>query len=126
MKDTEIVKILLDIQGRLERLESLETPATGGAATPATTGAMTVSMTTPVITITPTAACTFNASGGVAGATCTFVVTTAGTTSYILTWGSAFKTTGTLATGTVPGAVFTVSFVYDGVNWNETGRTTAM
>lgn len=86
-----------------------------------------VTMTPTVITITPTGACTFNGSGGLAGQACTFIVTTAGATGFVLTWGTNFKTTGTLATGTVAGKVFTVSFVCkDGTLWVETGRTAAM
>lgn len=100
------------------------------AATPATTGTMTVTMPggiDGVITITPTGACTFNASGGKAGARCTFIVTTSGTTSRVLTWGTNFRVTATLATGTVTAKVFTVSFVCtNGTTWIETGRTIAM
>ena len=104
--------------------------ASGGvdsAAAPATTGAMTVTMTSTVVTITPTAACTFNASGGVAGQTCTFIITTSGSSSFTLTFGTNFKSAGTLATGTVTAKVFTVSFICkDGTIWAETGRTGAM
>lgn len=100
------------------------------AATSATTGTMTTTMTSAaqtVFTITPTGNCTFNASGGVAGARMVFYITTSGTTSYTLTWGTNYKTTGTLATGTVSGAVFTVAFVCkNGTEWAETCRTTAM
>ena len=81
----------------------------GSAATSATTGTMTVSMATRVITITPTGACTFNASGGIAGQTATFVITTAGATSFVLTWGTNFRKVGTLATGTVAARTFTVT-----------------
>ena len=57
----------------------------------------------------------------------TFVVTTSGTTSsFTITFGTNFKTTGTLATGTVTAKVFTVSFIGDGSNMCETSRTTAM
>lgn len=97
-----------------------------GTALPATTGTMTATMDGTVKTITPTGACTFNATGGVTGQTCSFVITTSGVSSFTLTWGTAFKTTSTLATGTSSGKVFTVSFIYDGTNWNETARTTAM
>jgi hypothetical protein len=96
-------------------------------AAAATTGTIAVTMSgMSVYTITPTGACTFNASGGVAGQYCSFVITTTGTTSRTLTWGSNFKTTATLATGTVTAKVFTITFIYDGTNWNETSRTTAM
>ncbi len=97
------------------------------AAAPATTGTMTTTLTNlSVMTITPSNACTFNASGGIAGQECTFVITTSGTSSFTLTWGTNYKTQGTLATGTVSGKVFTVTFIYDGTNWNEQCRSTAM
>lgn len=94
------------------------------AATSATTGTMTVNMTAPVITITPTGAATFNASGGVAGQIVTFSITTSGTSSFVLTWGTNFRKTGTLATGTVSARFFTVTFrCLDGTVWTEIGRT---
>lgn len=97
-----------------------------GTALPATTGTMTATMDSTYKSITPSGACTFNATGGVAGQTCSFVITTSGVSSFVLTWGTAFKTVGTLATGTTSGKVFTVSFIYDGSNWSECSRSTAM
>jgi hypothetical protein len=98
------------------------------AATPATTGAMTVNMATAsVFTITPTGACTFNASGGYAGQTASFSILTSGTVSYILTFGTNFKVTGTLVTGTVTGKYFTIDFICrNGTLWVEAGRTVGM
>lgn len=99
------------------------------AATSATTGTMTVTMPNGdgVTTITPTGACTFNGSGGKAGARCTFIVTTSGTSSFTLTWSTNFKVTATLATGTTTAKTFCVSFICkDGTTWVETGRTVAM
>lgn len=96
----------------------------GAAATSATTGTMTVNMTTAVVTITPTGACTFNASGGVTGQITTFAITTSGVTSFVLTWGTNFRKTGTLATGTVSARFFSVSFVcINGTIWQELART---
>lgn len=92
-----------------------------------TTGTFTTTLTDiSAFTITPTGDCTFNASGGASGQICSFVVTTSGTTSWNLTFGTNFKSTGVLATGTVSAKVFTITFVYNGTNWNEIGRTTAM
>lgn len=99
------------------------------AAATAASGTMTVAMPSGdgVVTITPTGACTFNASGGKAGARCTFYITTSGSSSFTLTWSTNFKVTATLATGVTTGKVFTVSFVCkDGTTWAETGRTAAM
>ncbi len=81
-----------------------------------------------VLTLTPGQDETLNlsATGLVAGHKFTIVVTTSGTTSRTLTFGSNFKTTGTLATGTTAAKVFSISFVFDGTNAVELGRTTAM
>lgn len=65
-------------------------------------------------------------TGAVPGRTYCLVVTTSGTTSRTLTFGTNFKVTGTLATGTAGGKKFVMSFVYDGTNFNEVSRTTAM
>lgn len=94
------------------------------AATSATTGTMTVNMTTSMITITPTGACTFNGSGGVAGQIVTFLITTSGTTSFVLTWGTNFRKVGTLATGTTSARFFSVTFIcINGTTWQEIART---
>lgn len=79
-------------------------------------------------TLTPGEAETINAvtAGAVAGRTYTLVVTTSGTSSYTLTFSTNFKVTGTLATGTVSAKVFVITFIFDGTNFNEVSRTTAM
>ena len=101
--------------------------STSGSATSATIGTITTVMNNVnTYTITPTGACTFNATGGTIGQYCSFIVTTSGVTSFILTWGTNFKTTSTLTTGTVTARFFTVSFVYNGTVWIETSRTIAM
>ena len=79
-----------------------------------------------VFTVTPTGAITLNAASQVAGARINIVVTTSGTSSYNITFNTGFKSTGVLATGTVSGKVFTISFACDGTNFNEVSRTTAM
>lgn len=94
------------------------------AATSATTGTITVNMTTPCITVTPTGAMQFNASGGVAGQIAVFSITTAGAASFVLTWGTNFRKTGTLATGVTAARFFTVVFYcLDGSTWTEISRT---
>lgn len=97
-----------------------------GVVLPATTGTMTATMDGDIKKITPTGACTFNATGGYKGQRCTFSILTSGTSSFVLTWGTNFKTTGTLSTGTVSGKYFSIDFIYDGTYWIETGRTTAI
>lgn len=95
-------------------------------AAPATTGVMTIPMTSSVITITPTGAVTMNASGGVAGERVTIAVTTSGTTSFVITFGSNFRKVGTLATGTVNARFFSVTFIcINSTIWQEISRTTA-
>jgi hypothetical protein len=93
---------------------------------PATTGTMTIPVRFDIINITPTGACTFNAGpGGKVGDMCSFHITTSGTTSRILTWGTGFYKTGTLSTGTTSGRFFTVTFQFDGIMWWEMCRTAA-
>jgi len=96
--------------------------------TPATTGAMALTMTNvSVFTITPTGACTFNASGGHIGQRVSLIITTSGTSAFVLTFGTNFKAAGTLSTGTTTAKVFQVSFTCkDGTLWVEEGRTAAM
>jgi hypothetical protein len=79
-----------------------------------------------VFGVTPGGALTIDAASADAGSDITIVVTTSGTTSRTITFGTNFKTAGTLATGTVSGKVFTISFKGDGTNLNETCRTIAM
>jgi hypothetical protein len=76
-----------------------------------------------VIPHTPTQSETINGPGTpLAGQEITFVITTSGTTSYTITWGSNMKSTGTLATGTTSGKVFIDRFISDGTNFNEVDR----
>jgi hypothetical protein len=97
-----------------------------GTALPATTGTMTATMDGSIKNITPTGSCVFNASGGREGQRVTFEINTFGTTSFTMTWGTGFKSQGALSTGTADAKTFTVSFIHDGAQWSETGRTAAM
>lgn len=98
------------------------------ALTSATTISVSPSDTVSMLTLTPAHTATLNAvaSAGVVGRRYTLVITTSGTTSYTLTFGTAFKSTGTLATGTTTAKVFVITFAFDGTNFNEVSRTTAM
>lgn len=92
--------------------------------TPLTTGTQTIQMNSRMFTITPTGNCTFNAQGGAAGRLLTFYITTSGTTSYTMTFGTNIRSVGTLATGTVDAKAFTVTFIcIDGITWSEIART---
>jgi hypothetical protein len=51
------------------------------------------------------------------------IFTTSGTSSYTITFGTNFKSAGTLSTGTVSGKVFVVDFIGNGVNYNEVSRS---
>lgn len=77
-------------------------------------------------TATPSGAITYNMANPQAGRRVTFILTTSGTSSFNITFGTGFKTTGVLATGTVTAKTFSVSFICDGTNLVETSRTTAM
>lgn len=78
-----------------------------------------------VFTVTPTGNITLNCDGP-ANAKITLIVLTSGTSSYNITPSANFKSAGALATGTVSGKTFTISFVGDGTNLVETCRTGAM
>ena len=65
------------------------------------------------------------ASPGFEGQELTVVIDTINTTSRTLTFGTNFRSTGTLATGTTSARRFVVSFVSDGLVWSETARTGA-
>ncbi len=98
---------------------------TVSALTPGSTVALSCALG-DVFTLTPAQSETINASNISAGQRVAIVVTTSGTNSYDLTFGTGFKSTGALSTGATSGKVFTVSFVSDGTNLNEVARTTAM
>jgi hypothetical protein len=54
------------------------------------------------------------------------IILTSGGSSFTITFGTGFKPTGTLATGTTTGRVFVVHWISDGTNLYESGRTAAM
>lgn len=97
------------------------------AATSATTGTITVYPgRSRIITCTPSGALTLNASGGKRGQICTFHFTTSGTTAYTITFGTNFRKTATLSTGTTSARYFSVTFLcLDGTVWTEIARTGA-
>jgi hypothetical protein len=63
---------------------------------------------------------------GLPGQCYTFKIVTLGTSSFVITFGTGFLTTSTLATGTTTGKVFLISFVSDGTTLLEKSRTAAM
>jgi hypothetical protein len=104
-------------------------PANGGIGstvlTPGTTVSADFSKGT-VLTLVPAQTETINATNCTTGEMASIVVTTSGTSSFTLTFSTNFKTTGTLATGTISGKVFAVSFVCSGTTATELARTAAM
>lgn len=79
-----------------------------------------------IATVVPAQAETINAVNVAVGQVLHVVVTTSGTTSYTLTFGTGFKTTATLATGTADAKTFVLSFVAVGSTLVEVARTAAM
>jgi hypothetical protein len=65
-----------------------------------------------------------NATNGVAGQRATFIITDDATGGHVVTFGTNFKSNGTL-TGTASKTA-TVDFVYNGTNWYEVSRTTGL
>lgn len=94
------------------------------------TTAATVSLdpsTGTIFKLTPDQALTINAtSAGFVGEVIRVYIDTSGTSSYTITFGTNFRTTGTLASGTTSARRFIVSFESDSICWSETGRTAAM
>lgn len=79
-----------------------------------------------VVKVTPNATATYTTTVPAAGTQLTLIILTSGTTSYTITFGTGFKTTGTLATGATSARYFMISFVSDGTNVLETARTVAI
>lgn len=75
---------------------------------------------------TPTSTRTVTTTVPRAGMRRTLILLTSGVTSYIYTFGTGFKSAGTLATGTVTAKTFVLEFVSDGTNLIETRRTAAL
>ena len=81
--------------------------------------------TNSCVKVTPTATGTFTTTVAPAGVRVSLIILTSGTTSYTITFGTGFKSTGTLATGTVTGKYFTLDFISDGTYMIEKARTVA-
>jgi hypothetical protein len=76
--------------------------------------------------LTVTANRTLTTTVPAAGCEAFTIILTSGTASFTITFGTGFKPTGTLATGTVSAKVFVVHWISDGTNLYEAGRTAAM
>ena len=82
--------------------------------------------TNGVVQVTPNLTGSFTTTVPAAGTRCTLIVLTSGTTSFTMTFGTGFKTTGTLATGTVTARYFILQFISDGTSLIECSRTVAI
>lgn len=78
------------------------------------------------VTWTPNATGSVTSTVPAAGTICTLEILTSGVASFTVTFGTGFKTTGTLATGTVTAKTFMVTFKSNGTTLNELSRTVAM
>jgi hypothetical protein len=82
--------------------------------------------TNSTVKVTPTATATLTTTVPAAGTHCHTIILTAGTTTFTLTFGTGFKPTATLATGTTAARVFVLSWISDGTSLYEVSRTAAM
>lgn len=78
------------------------------------------------VQLTPNSTRTVTTNVPRAGEQRTLIILTSGTTSYTMTFGTGFKTTGTLATGATSARRFVINFVSDGTYLIEMSRTTAI
>jgi hypothetical protein len=102
----------------------------GKAASTALTSSTTISIDPTLnenFTLTPAHTATINAAGaGVMGQDLYLFILTSGTSSFTLTFGANFLSSGTLATGTADAKYFLLKFRSNGVKWLEQGRTAAL
>ena len=92
-----------------------------------TAGTLAMALATNInVQVTPNATGTFTTTVPSAGLRCQLLILTSGASSYTITFGSGFRTTGTLATGTTTARYYMLSFISDGTVLVETSRTAAM
>lgn len=78
------------------------------------------------VKVTPTATGSFTTTVPASGTRCNLVILTSGATSYTMTFGTGFKSQGTLTTGVTTARYFVFDFISDGTNLLEVSRTTAI
>jgi hypothetical protein len=78
------------------------------------------------VKVTFTAARTLTTTVPPAGCEAFLMILTNSASSWVITFGTGFKSTGTLATGTASAKVFVIHWISDGTNLYEAGRTAAM
>lgn len=78
------------------------------------------------VIVTPTATGSFTTTVPASGVRCNLIILTSGVTSYTMTFGTGFKSQGTLATGVTTARYFVLDFISDGTSLIEVSRTIAM
>lgn len=99
-------------------------PVTLATTTPLDLGTSLASGNT--LNYTPTQDSTLNIATVPSSQEFALIITTAGASSFTITFGTNFKTTGTLATGVTSGKVFVLKFICNGVVCAEQSRTSGM
>jgi hypothetical protein len=79
-----------------------------------------------VVKVTVSASVTLTTTVPAAGSLRAVLILTSGTVNRTVTFGTGFKPTATLATGTTAARVFSLLFVSDGTSLYEASRTVAM
>ena len=113
----------------IQGIQGIQGPAGIGAPVYAALANGTTAMafgTNTAVKVTPNVGATYTTTVPAAGNLRTLMILTSGTSSYTITFGTGFKSTGTLATGTTSLRVFVIHWISDGTNLYESGRTAAM
>jgi hypothetical protein len=83
--------------------------------------------TNTAVKVAPTTNATYTTTVPAAGSVRHMLIgPTIGTTSRTITFGTGFKPTATLATGTTASRIFVLAWISDGTNLYEVSRTVAM
>ena len=79
--------------------------------------------TNNVVKVTPNATATYTSTVPTAGTRCSIIILTSGTVSYTITFGTGFRSTGTLATGTTTPRLFVVDNNEEKVKLMKSGQS---
>lgn len=95
-------------------------------ATPANNATAMAFGTNTTVKLTPSSTATLTSTVPAAGSVRYLILVQSSTTAKTITFGTGFKPIATLALGTTASRVFVLTFVSDGTNLYEAGRTAAM
>lgn len=131
IQQDNLIRMLQDLLKRMRVAETLILQIRTGfqalSYSALTTGATNMQFdANSTVKVTPNANASYTTTVPPAGSSVTLLILTSGTSSYTITFSTGFKSTGTLATGTVSSRVFAIQFVSDGTNLYEVSRTVAM